>query len=50
MFRPMRRSRQELARQETDDYTESYPDIWDSGEKLLTMKAALLHDVGHGAS
>lgn len=39
----------ELTRQVTQNFSESYPDIWDSGENLLTMTAALLHDVGHGA-
>ena len=26
-----------------------YPDEWNPSESLLTMTAALLHDLGHGA-
>ncbi|WP_394404762.1 HD domain-containing protein [Streptococcus sp. 20-1249] len=39
----------EIARQVTQKFDEKYSDIWDSSESLLTMSAALLHDVGHGA-
>ena len=39
----------EIARQITEIFEEKYPDEWDSSESLLTMTAALLHDLGHGA-
>lgn len=39
----------EIARRVTEIFDEKFPDIWDSSENLLTMVAALLHDVGHGA-
>ena len=39
----------EIARQITEIFEEKYPEEWDSSESLLTMTAALLHDLGHGA-
>ncbi|MGT2926365.1 HD domain-containing protein [Streptococcus cuniculipharyngis] len=39
----------ELARQITNLFTDKYPDIWQVEDNLLTMVAALLHDIGHGA-
>lgn len=39
----------EIARQITEIFEEKYPEEWDSNESLLTMTAALLHDLGHGA-
>lgn len=38
-----------LARQVTRIFTENYPNHWQSDDNLLTMVAALLHDIGHGA-
>ncbi|EHJ52632.1 HD domain-containing protein [Streptococcus macacae] len=38
-----------LARRVTAIFDKKYADIWDSSESLLTMVAALLHDIGHGA-
>ena len=31
------------------DFEEKYPDEWNPAESLLTMTAALPHDLGHGA-
>lgn len=39
----------EIARRVTEIFDTKFPEIWDSNENLLTMVAALLHDVGHGA-
>lgn len=39
----------EIARRITQKFEDKYPHIWDSNESLLTMVAALLHDMGHGA-
>ncbi|SDB22558.1 hypothetical protein SAMN02910293_01143 [Streptococcus henryi] len=39
----------EIARRVTDIFDNKYADIWNPDESLLTMAAALLHDVGHGA-
>lgn len=39
----------EIARQVTEIFEEKYAIIWDKKESLLTMVAALLHDLGHGA-
>ena len=39
----------EIARRITKIFNEKYSDVWDSHESLLTMTAALLHDLGHGA-
>ena len=39
----------EIARRVTEIFDAKFPEIWDSSENLLTMVAALLHDVGHGA-
>lgn len=39
----------EIARRVTEIFDAKFPEIWDSNENLLTMVAALLHDVGHGA-
>ena len=33
----------------TEIFDAKFPEIWDTNEDLLTMVAALLHDVGHGA-
>ena len=38
-----------LARRVTNIFDKKYSDIWNSNESLLTMTAALLHDIGHGA-
>ncbi|MEW4354238.1 HD domain-containing protein [Streptococcus pneumoniae] len=39
----------EIARRIVTIFEEKYPNEWDKHESLLTMTAALLHDVGHGA-
>ncbi|MBT0911190.1 HD domain-containing protein [Streptococcus lutetiensis] len=39
----------EIARRVTEIFDTKFPEIWDTNEDLLTMVAALLHDVGHGA-
>lgn len=39
----------EIARRVTEIFDVKFPEIWDTNEDLLTMVAALLHDVGHGA-
>ncbi|HFI0149631.1 TPA: HD domain-containing protein [Streptococcus suis] len=39
----------EIARQICQKFEENYPKLWDPNESLLTMTAALLHDLGHGA-
>lgn len=39
----------EIARRVTEIFDAKFPEIWDSNENLVTMVAALLHDVGHGA-
>ena len=39
----------EIARQVTEIFEEKYSDTWNHEESLLTMVAALLHDLGHGA-
>ncbi|WP_067192987.1 HD domain-containing protein [Streptococcus sp. DD10] len=39
----------EIARRVTEIFEEKYNQIWDKEESLLTMVAALLHDLGHGA-
>ena len=39
----------EIARRVTSIFEQNYSEFWDSKESLLTMVAALLHDVGHGA-
>ncbi|MCO4474175.1 HD superfamily phosphohydrolase [Streptococcus infantarius subsp. infantarius] len=39
----------EITRRVTEIFDAKFPEIWDSNENLLTMVAALLHDVGHGA-
>ena len=39
----------EIARRITEIFEEKYPKEWDPAESLLTMTAALLHDLGHGA-
>ena len=39
----------EIARRITQKFEETYPTLWNPKESLLTMVAALLHDVGHGA-
>lgn len=38
----------EIARRVTEIFDTKFPEIWDTNEDLLTMVAALLHDVGHG--
>ncbi|WP_273712046.1 HD domain-containing protein [Leuconostoc mesenteroides] len=39
----------ELARHITERFEQYYSDVWDPKERLLTLVAALLHDIGHGA-
>lgn len=39
----------ELARRITERFGHYYSDIWDPKERLVTLVAALLHDIGHGA-
>ncbi|MGO0154749.1 HD domain-containing protein [Leuconostoc mesenteroides] len=39
----------ELARRITERFEQYYSDVWDSKERRLTLVAALLHDIGHGA-
>lgn len=39
----------EIARRVTEIFDAKFPEIWYTNEDLLTMVAALLHDVGHGA-
>lgn len=39
----------EIARRVTEIFDAKFPEIWDTNEDLLTMVAALLHDIGHGA-
>ena len=39
----------EIARRVTEIFDTKFPEIWDTNEDLLTMVAALLHDIGHGA-
>ena len=44
----------EIARRITESFTKNYPSklhgdgLWDSSEELVTLCAALLHDIGHG--
>ncbi|MBF0818521.1 HD domain-containing protein [Streptococcus acidominimus] len=39
----------EIARQIISTFESKYAGIWDTNDSLLTMVAALLHDIGHGA-
>ncbi|WKF85280.1 HD domain-containing protein [Lacticaseibacillus pantheris] len=45
----------EIAREICDNFAANYPSqrpddgLWDNSERLLTLCAALLHDIGHGA-
>lgn len=39
----------EIARKLIVNFEEKYPDNWDSKETDITLIAALLHDIGHGA-
>ncbi|MBZ1516595.1 HD domain-containing protein [Leuconostoc mesenteroides] len=39
----------ELGRRITERFEQYYSDVWDPKERLLTLVAALLHDIGHGA-
>ena len=39
----------EIARRVTNIFDRKYQKFWNPDESLLTMTAALLHDVGHGA-
>lgn len=39
----------ELARRITERFEQYYSDVWDPKERRLTLVAALLHDIGHGA-
>lgn len=39
----------EIARRITLKFEEKNPDLWNPAESLVTMVAALLHDIGHGA-
>lgn len=38
----------ELARKICDRFSRNYPNSWDDSERLVTLCAALLHDIGHG--
>lgn len=38
----------ELSRIICDHFVRNYPEDWDDSERLLTLSAALLHDIGHG--
>lgn len=38
----------ELARKICDRFLRNYPEEWDDAERLVTLCAALLHDIGHG--
>ncbi len=38
----------ELARKICDHFLRNYPEDWDDSERLVTLCAALLHDIGHG--
>lgn len=38
----------ELARKICDRFLRNYPKEWDDSERLVTLCAALLHDIGHG--
>lgn len=38
----------ELARQITDRFARYFPEEWESSAQLVTLCAALLHDIGHG--
>ncbi|HLR88799.1 MAG TPA: HD domain-containing protein [Atopostipes sp.] len=38
----------ELARKICDRFVRNYSDEWDDSERLVTLCAALLHDIGHG--
>lgn len=38
----------ELSQIICDHFVRNYPDDWDDSERLLTLSAALLHDIGHG--
>lgn len=38
----------ELARKICDRFVRNYPKEWDDSERLVTLCAALLHDIGHG--
>lgn len=39
----------EISRRILSIFEEKYAEQWNSDENLLTMTAALLHDIGHGA-
>lgn len=39
----------DIARRVTEHFESHYPNLWNKEESLLTMVAALLHDIGHGA-
>lgn len=39
----------EIARRATEMFEAKYPDQWQKEESLVTLVAALLHDIGHGA-
>ena len=38
----------ELTRKICDRFLRNYPNDWDDSERLVTLTAALLHDIGHG--
>lgn len=38
----------ELARKICDRFLRNFPEEWDDSERLVTLCAALLHDIGHG--
>lgn len=39
----------DIARRMVDHLNANFPDVWKQEDNLLTMVAALLHDIGHGA-
>lgn len=39
----------EIARKLIESFQTNYPDDWDSSQTEITLIAALLHDIGHGA-
>ena len=38
----------EITRRICNHFVRNYPNEWDDGERLVTLTAALLHDIGHG--
>lgn len=39
----------DIARRMVERFTERFPQVWQKNDNQLTMVAALLHDIGHGA-